>query len=167
MHRVQFRETVEIVGVVSIVASLLLVAWEVRQSNRIAGTEVMLKLSEQFNEIHSDRVISPEFAKLYPKMASPENHLVTATENSQMEGLAWRYVNIYLSVQVAYDHGLISRRHFERIASGGAALVENYPGLHPHLVGVTAAIPETQSLEILQPFAELAARQQEESSETQ
>ena len=165
MHRVQFRETVEIVGVVSIVASLLLVAWEVRQSNRIAGTEVMLRLAEQFNEIHSDRVSSPEFAKLYPKLASPESHLVTATENSQMEGLAGRYVNIYLSAQVAYDHGLIGREHFERIVSGAAALVRNYPGLHPHLVAVTAAIPETLKLEVLQPIAELDARQQSDSSE--
>lgn len=167
MYGKHLREAVEIVGIVSIVASLLLVAWEVRQSNRIATTDVVLRLHEQFNNVHAMRLTSPEFAKLYPKIAAPGSHLVTATENSQMEGLAWHYVNIWISAQVAYDQGLVNRQQFERYRNGAASLVRRYPGLHPHLVNVSAAIPAAPTMEILRPVIELATQSQADSPENQ
>ena len=151
------KEIVEIVGVVSIVASLLLVAWEIRQSNRIAGAEVVLNLAGQFDEIHGERATSPEVAKLYPKLSAPESHLVTATERSQMEGLAWRYVNSYVAAQVAYDNGIMSREHFERYLSDAEALVDAYPGLHPFLLRV-ADVRGVRSMEVLRPVVTLAEK---------
>lgn len=167
MYRKHLREAVEIVGVISIVASLLLVAWELRQSNQIAKTEIVLGLADQFNEIHESRVYSPDVAKLYPKLASPQSHLITATENSQMEGLAWRYVNTFAAAQVAYDNGLMSRAHFDRYVTGAESLVKAYPGLHPHLVTVAARLPDFQSMEVLKPLSALAAEQEAQSTESQ
>jgi len=167
MHRIQFRETVEILGVVSIVASLLLVAWQVRQSNRIAGADIRLQLTQEYNELHRIRLTSPDFAKLYPKLAAPQNHLITATENSQMEALAWHYVNIYSSAQLAYDNGLLSREQFEIYIAGATWLVDAYPGMHSQLINIYGILPMLQTSEVFQPIAELAARQQEESSESQ
>lgn len=167
MQRRHLREVVEIVGVLSIVASLLLVAWEVRQSNRIAGTEVVLRLADQFNEIHSDRTTSLELAKVYPKLTSPQSHLITATENSQMEGLAWRYVNIYIAAQVAFDNGVLSREHFERYIAGATSMVEAYPGLHPHLIRIATTLPKMRSMEVMQPLVKLAAEKSTESAEDQ
>ena len=150
------KEIVEIVGVVSIVASVLLVAWEIRQSNRIAGSEISMRIAEEINEIHSDRATAPEFAKLFPKLAAPERHLVTATEHSQIQGLAWRYVNIFMSVQGAHDNGLVSRQVFERYSATLSLLIERYPGLHPHLVRISAELPQLRSMEIMRPIADLA-----------
>jgi hypothetical protein len=48
MENRHLRETVEIIGVISIVASLLLVAWEVRQANRIAAAEIEMQI--QYDE---------------------------------------------------------------------------------------------------------------------
>lgn len=162
MHRIHIREVVEIVGVVSIVASLLLLAWEVRQSNRIAATEIQFRLGEQFNDLHRDRMISPEVAKLYPKLASPQSHLVTATEHSQIEGLAWHYVNVYLAAQTAHDNGLVSKTQYGNYSAGAAALVNAYPGLHPQLIRIYGILPTMRDMEIFRPIAELAAQQDEE-----
>lgn len=167
MHRIQFRETVEILGVVSIVASLILVAWQVRQSNRIAATDIKMQLTQEYNELHRIRLTSSELAKLYPKLASPQNHLITATESSQMEALAWHYVNIYSSAQIAYDNGLLSRDQFETYLAGATWLVDAYPGLHTHLIKIYAILPASRTSEVFQPIAELAGRQQQESSESQ
>jgi hypothetical protein len=164
-HRRHLREAVEIVGVISIVASVLLVAWEVRQSNQIAKTEIVLRLADQFDEIQESRVNSPEVAKLYPKLTSPQSHLITATENSQMEGLAWRYVNVLAAAQVAYDNDMMSREHFEHYIAGAESLVEAYPGLHPHLITVTGRLPHIQAMEVLEPLATLADEQEAESAD--
>ena len=149
------KEIVEIVGVVSIVASLLLVAWEIRQTNRIAGTEIVLQLAGQYDDIHRDRATLPQFAKLYPKLESPESHLVTATESSQMEGLAGRYLDIFIAAQLAYNDGVMSRNQFQRYVASAGAIVDRYPGLHPYLVrGIDGS--GLESMEVLQPIAALA-----------
>jgi hypothetical protein len=91
MKNRHLRETVEIIGVISIVASLLLVAWEVRQANRIAAAQIEMQLAHGFNEMNMSRATTPDFARLFPKLNSPGNHLVTATEESQLQGLAWHF----------------------------------------------------------------------------
>lgn len=149
------KEIVEIVGVVSIVTSLLLVAWEIRQTNRITSAATALELSAQLNEIDRDRVYSTNVAKLYPKLRSPESHLVTATESSQMEGLAGRYINVLAAAQSAYDERLLDREQFDRYKILALSIVDEYPGLHPYLLSVSES-RELRSLPILQPIAELA-----------
>lgn len=166
MYRKHLREAVEIVGVISIVASLLLVAWELRLSNQVAKTEIVLRLASQLNDIHEKRS-SPEVAKLYPKLIAPQSHLITATENSQMEGLAWHYVNIFTSAQIAYDDGVMDREQFGRYIAGVELLVKAYPGLHPHLVTIFARLPDIHSMEVMQPVATLAAEQESEGAESQ
>ncbi|MGI9225696.1 MAG: hypothetical protein ACR2QX_14525 [Woeseiaceae bacterium] len=166
MYRKHLREAVEIVGVISIVASLLLVAWELRQSNQVAKTEIVLRLASQLNDIHEKRS-SPEVAKLYPKLIAPQSHLITATENSQMEGLAWHYVNIFTAAQIAYDDGVMDREQFGHYIAGVESLVKAYPGLHPHLVTIFTRLPDIHSMEVMQPVATLAAEQESEGADSQ
>jgi hypothetical protein len=93
MKNRHLRETVEIIGVISIVASLLLVAWEVRQANRIAAAQIEMQLAHGFNEMNMSRATTPDFARLFPKLNSPGNHLVTATairSVSTCTGWTWR-----------------------------------------------------------------------------
>ena len=93
MTKRHWREIVEIVGVVGIVASMLLVAAELRQANRIASAQVELQINEHYNTLNIARVSDPNVAKLFPKLEAPEAHLTTATEASQIRGLAWHGIN--------------------------------------------------------------------------
>ena len=151
------KEIVEIVGVVSIVTSLLLVAWEIRQTNRIAIAGTAQELSARLSEIDRDRAAYPDVAKLYPKLRSPESHLVTATDSSQMEGLASQYLEIFTAAQLAYDDRLLDRGQFDRYARLAASVVDNHPGLHPYLLELGES-RELLTLPILQPIAELAGQ---------
>lgn len=158
MHRVQFRETVEIVGVVSIVASLLLVAWEVRQANSIAAAEIEMGLAQGFNELNVARASNPEFARLFPKLDSPEGHLITATEDSQFKGIAWQMINLYWSAQIAHDHGLLNDARLGSYASDLTQALERYPGLHDHFITIYSASPELQQSRVFDPIHDLIAR---------
>ena len=51
MKSKNWRDVAEIVGVISIVAGLVLVAWEVRQANNIAATQMVMDLAAQANEV--------------------------------------------------------------------------------------------------------------------
>lgn len=153
------REIVEIVGVISIVAALLLVAREIHESNRIAVTEIEMRLGQGFDELHLRRATTPDFAKLYPKMRAPGNHLVTATEESQIEGLAQHLVDIYYSAQVAYDNGLLGTQDLEAYRQDLVRTLEQLPGLAPAFARINDSTPEMRAMPVFQPLRDVEARQ--------
>lgn len=159
MRNSHLREIVEIVGVISIVASLLLVAWEIRQSNRIAAAEIEMQLANGFNEMNMRRATTPDFAKLFPKMSAPGSHLVTATEESQLKGLAWHFVNLYFVAQVAHDNGLLSARRLDTHRIDLQETLDRFPGLHPAFLQIYDEFPEIRGMPVFAPLAALRSRQ--------
>lgn len=159
------RELVEIVGVISIVAALLLIAWEIHQANRIAVTEIEMRLGDGFDELHLRRATTPDFAKLYPKMRAPGNHLVTATEESQIQGLAEHLVNIYYSAQVAHDNGLLGTQALESYRQDLAQTLQQLPGLAPAFARIHDASPELHAMPVFQPLRDFQARRASQASD--
>lgn len=157
MRKTNWREIVEITGIVSIVAALLLVAWEIRQANRIARIEIGMRLAAAHAEIHAARFRSADFAQLFPKIKSPEAHLVTATDASRIEALARHLAGLYRSVQIAYDNGLLDRGEYEHYAREFSATLDRWPALKPPLAALYAASPELGDFEIFAPVALLPA----------
>ncbi len=167
MHRRHLREAVEIVGVVSIVASLLLVAWEVRQANRIAAAEIEMQLARGFNELSIVRASTPELARLFPKLTAPSGHLITATEASQFKGIAWQMVNAYRAAQIAHNQGLLNDARLESYTSDMALAIEIYPGLHDYLIAIYSAHPEMQQSRVFDPVRDLIERRAVRPDEVQ
>lgn len=159
MRNSHLREIVEIVGVISIVASLLLVAWEIRQSNRLASAEIEMQLAQGFNAMNISRATTPDFARLFPKMSAPDSHLVTATEESQLRGLAWHYVNLYFAAQIAHDNGLLDARRLDTYRLDLQQALDRYPGLHPAFLQIYDAFPEIRDLSVFAPLATLRSGQ--------
>ncbi len=159
MRNSHLREIVEIVGVISIVASLLLVAWEVRQSNRIAASEIEMQLAQGFNEMNMSRATTPDFARLFPKMSAPGSHLVTATEESQLRGLAWHFVNLYFAAQIAHDNGLLDPRRLDTYRLDLQLTLDRFPGLHPAFLQIYDEFPEMREMPVFAPLAALRSRQ--------
>ena len=155
MNQGHWRETVEIVGVVSIVASLLLVAWEIHQSNRISATRLEMQLGQNLAELHGMRSTVPEFARLFPKLQSPEGHLITATESSQILGVAEQMIEIYRAAQIAYDRGLIEASHLAIYQSDLARTLESYPGLTAYVIPRIEADPSIRDMPVFQPVRDL------------
>ncbi|MGI9219522.1 MAG: hypothetical protein ACR2QS_00630 [Woeseiaceae bacterium] len=131
-----WRELVEIVGVVGIVASMILVASQLRQSNDIAAAQAEQQLAANFNVINSARATDPEFAKLFPKLEAPESHLITATDASQIRGIAWHIVKNQSAVHKAFKNDLISRKSRDRYVVELAYILDAWPGIRPHLVEI-------------------------------
>ena len=146
---------VEIVGVVGIVASLILVAAELRKANEIASTEAEIALAEQHNALHAERASNPDIAKLFPKLEAPDAHLITATDASQIRGIAWHQVNFLRSVQNAYDNDLISRKVRDSYVADLARTIEKWPGIRPHYMEIYQEHAALQGRSELAPIAEL------------
>jgi hypothetical protein len=152
------REIVEIVGVISIVAALLLVAWEVRQANRIATAEIEMRLARDLDQLNLRRAVAPDLAKLYPKLGAPENHLVTATEESQIQGIAKHLAGVYFSAQVAHDNGLLDAQDLEAYRQELARTLERLPGLIPDLRRIHDSTPQMRAAAVFQPLRDADER---------
>ena len=154
-----WREIVEVVGVISIVASILLLAWEVKQTNQLAQAEIEMQIAALHNEIQQIRATDGEFAKLFPKLENPEIHLLTATDLSQIRGLTWHYINVYRTVQSAYDRGLLNEDQLNAYKADVKGTLDNYPALHKHFIHIYETQPVLQHKEIFEPIAEIVAAQ--------
>lgn len=165
MKNSHLREIVEIVGVISIVAALLLVAWEIRQANRIAAAGVEMRLDRGLEEMSLRRATSPDFAKLFPKLAAPASHLVTATEESQIRGLAQHLVNTYYAAQEAHDQGLLDAQGLDSFRQDLARTLERLPGLVPAVRRIHDSIPEMQDMPVFQPLRDIEVRRETASAE--
>jgi hypothetical protein len=159
MKNSHLREFVEIVGIISIVASLLLVAWEIRQSNRIAAAEIEMQLAQGFNEMSISRATEPDFAKLFPKLRSPGSHLVTATEESQLDGLAMHFMRLYSAAQIAHDSGLLTAQRLDMYRLDLQQTLDQLPGLHPALLEIYDSSPEMRAMPVFQPLRDVDAEE--------
>jgi len=148
-----WRELLEIVGVVSIVAALLIVAVQLRNSNEIAARQTAVQLAMAYDTVPLARATDPEFAKLFPKLAAPEAHLTTATESSQIRGIAEHYFNLQGAVQGAYDDGLISRATLELYTARLEHTLEAWPGIRSHYIELYDNLGSTKSAAAYAPVA--------------
>ena len=160
-----WREIVEIVGVVSIVAAMILVASELRESNRIAVAHAAMQIELQINE-HRDilniaRASDPNVAKLFAKLEAPEAHLITATEVSQIRGMASQGINNLWSVHSAYEKGLISRKVRDGYIVEFTQNMEAWPGIRPHYVDIYESLGAIQGVEEYAPIADYITAQSE------
>jgi hypothetical protein len=159
-----WRDLVEIVAVLSVVGGLLLVAWEVRQANRIARAQTVMELAAQYNTFNSARFGNPEVARLALMLLEPDKFAITETEASMMSGVVYHFHNILWSAQVAYDNGLLSLEDLTKYRSDLIWMLTYMPGLIPELVNAYETQPSTQNVYVFEPLAELIAKLQVESA---
>ncbi len=166
MKQTNWREIVEILGVLSIVGSLLLLATEVRQSNRIATAEMEVGLAEGFMNMQVNRYSNTDVAKLWIKIVEPEGHLITATDHSQMRGVTWVYVNLFWMAQIAHDNQLMTDDMLEGYVAVVRWILEYRPALREHFIFIYGSQTDMARARIFAPIGELI-RNRDNNSDNQ
>lgn len=158
-HR-DWRELAEVVGFVTIVAVLVMIALEQRTANRIAQRaaefDAQFGIARLYADMVQARAGNPEVAKVFAKISSPQGHLITATDTSQIRAIAQQYINLYRIAQAAYDNGLLPQARYEQMRADLQSAIERYPGLHPSLIALYQSLSEPDTLPILEPISRLS-----------
>jgi hypothetical protein len=156
MRDKNWRDIAELVGIISIVGGLVLVAWEVRQANNIAKAQMVMDLAAQANEFNSATFSNPEVADLVAAMSDPDRVDYSETQQSMMTATAWHFSNIFWSAQRAYDNGLLGDDDILMYQASLAWHIENHPGLRPAFKIVYDTAPWLRDMFVFQPIVELA-----------
>lgn len=150
MNRI--REYFELIGLIAVVLSLLLVAYEVRQSNRIAQATTTYEVARDVNLFNELGYSDTEFAKLLLQL-SDEDREYSEVQALQARLLAHRFVNIWTVQEKAHQNGLITDEQFELTKTDVLTIVNAFPGLASHWKAVFEAQPRLMDSEVLQPLA--------------
>jgi hypothetical protein len=149
-----WRDVTEIIGIISIVVGLILVAWEVRQANNIAKAQMVLDIAAQANEFNSATYGNPDVANLVTAISDPDYTDYSETQKSMINGTAWHFTNIFWSAQKAYDSGLLGDDDIFMYQSSLAWHLENLPGLKPAYKAIYKTTPWIRDMYVFRPLVE-------------
>ena len=147
----QIREYFELIGLIAVVLSLLLVAYEVRQSNRIAQATTTYEVARDVNQFNELGYSDAEFAKLLLKLTDDDSEY-SEVQSLQVRLLAHRFVNIWTVQEKAYQNGLITDEQFELTKTDVLTVKNSFPGLASHWEAVFEAQPRLRNHDVLEPL---------------
>ena len=157
MKNMTWKDWAEFIGILTIVASLIMVAWEINQANKIAKAQTVLDLSAQANEFNSAAFANPDVANLLAVISDPEGVDISEIQESMIASVAQHFVNLFWAAQRAYDNGVLGDDDIHMYQSSVAWHLENLPGLRPAYLTIYDNTPWVREMYVFEPLARLAA----------
>ena len=128
MEHSRIRQLMEAIGGVTLIASVIFLALQVRQGNQIARAETTRELISLLNEFHGDAVSDPTTTNLLLTLTAPTPQL-TPTEVLQVRHLVTRLSNVFNTAHDAYEEGLLPPDRYAAFTAGVRGYMRDYPGL--------------------------------------
>ena len=114
MNSTNWKELAEIVGIAAIILSLLLVAYELRQSTAIATSQAVFDLNSVLDESYRARAQDEDLDELIARgHADPES--LSVRERSQFYAWLRADMNIKEATWFYWDRGIIPREETDGI----------------------------------------------------
>lgn len=124
------RELRDVIGLVAVVASLLVLAYEVRESNRIARSTISYELANNYSELNEVVWTDPDVAYLRANVRDPD-YVPTAIETERLIAEIRRLMNVWGAVESAYRNGHQTREQFDVMLAAVGAHLADCPAVHP------------------------------------
>ncbi len=149
--RAATRDVIELIGIVAVVVSLLLVAYEVRQSNRIAQATTTYEIGRDINQFNELGYSDPQFSELLVKLGDAD-FKPTRVETMQARLLAHRFMNLWTIQEKAYRNGLLTDAQFAATRADVVTVMEAFPALNRYWQYVLRDQPGLRDYEVLEPI---------------
>ena len=153
MNTERFRQVIEIVGLSAIVCSLLLVGYQIQQANRIAEAITTYEIVRDVNQFNEIGMTDPTFAALLVRLGS-EEFAPTAEEAKQAQLLAYRFLNVWISQEIAHRNGLLTEDQLSITKNDVITVIKDYPALLPYWSSAMDSQPDFAAYVVLQPLVE-------------
>lgn len=127
MLRDRRKEITEAVGLVAIIGSLLFLAFEIQQSNRIAIASTEIGIRNGYSEFNRGIYSSAGITDLL-SMAKDPGVEWTSVEELTVMMIASDLLNVWLSVETACDHGLAQASTCAELSNDIRAFITTFPG---------------------------------------
>lgn len=105
MRSKSFKEYLEIVALIAVVVSLLLVAYQIQQANRIAVATVEIEISNNVSALNEFLMSHPEIDATISRIGGGGE--VTDEDRQLLINMSRRLLNLWRGLETAYKSGLL------------------------------------------------------------
>ena len=144
---VTLKNVAEMIGIGAIVASLLFLAFEIQQSNRIAIASSEIGIRNGYSEFNRGIYTNPDTARLMSK-ARRADVVWSDTEELQVLMAVTDIYNVWLSVETACDNELAEATTCGELSDDIRAFVGYFPGVQGALRFNLDSYPSLEDSEV-------------------
>ena len=134
----------EILGAVSVLATLIYLAHQIKQSNKIATASSEISIRDNFGAINSAIYEDEAIAVLFVSAENP-NHEFGKVERVRLRMILTQLVNVWHSIEVAYDNGMASEASYNNIFDDVNQVTTGSPALKPIFLELIDSFPSLGS----------------------
>ena len=138
------RQTLEVASVLAVIVSLLVVAYEIRQSNNIALVSTENEIRNNYASLDETLLNNPELSELLFK-ARDSNYNLEGVEQEIITTYLFRVLNSWRPVVTSYERGLLDQISYDAVFDDIRYVVEYYPAVHHIWRGIIADYPSRGS----------------------
>lgn len=151
MKRIEIGQSLSILANLGVLAGIVFVALEIRQSNRIAVGTTSYELNRNWMELNELYMTNPDLLSLMVELGDENFVPGNAQQRELAEAYARRLLNNWFSIEEAYDNGIASDALYLTAAEDVRAVIEKRPGVIS-VFEVVAAQYDLSNYDLLAPI---------------
>jgi hypothetical protein len=150
--KITTTQTIEIIGITSVVISLMFVAYQIQQTNQIAIVTTELETMNNFSSLNEALFGDSEFSSLLTRSMQP-GYTPTENEVTRLRSWVFRMHNIWLAAGTAFENDMLSETTYESVLNDISFNIGINPYLrsfHREIISNYTALGETSIYQALQ-----------------
>ena len=154
MKRPTIRIAAEAAGIVALLASLIFLAMEINQSNKIAIASIQYDILSDFNEYHREVLADLEIAEFISKLKQADDTPLSPAEKVRAHAFVTIFINIWYVIHTAHENGQLTDDTYQVYLEDSRSAILAYPRAVPYFKESIQSSPSLRDLEIFQPIFE-------------
>ena len=114
----------ELVGALAVIGTIGYLALQIRQTNKISKTNTVTDIQRRFDDLNNLLVTDPDLREVLFRDGE-----LTPDEREQVYAFANLCINVWITVQNAFDNGQIERALFEGMIADVRVALKRWPNL--------------------------------------
>jgi hypothetical protein len=129
MRKIGLGQIFTILANVGVLAGIVFVAFEIRQSNRIAIGTTAYELNRHFMDINELYITNPDLLDLVIELSDVNFAPNDERQREKAEAYARRILNNWISIEDGRDNGIVSEALYSMAAEDVKAVIRKRPGI--------------------------------------
>ena len=150
MKQPTIRTVAEAAGIVALLASLVFLAMEIKQSNKIAIASIQYDILSDFNEYHRLVLADPEVAEFISILKNADDRALSPAGEARAHAFVTNFINIWYVIHTAHENGQLTDDTYQVYLEDVRSIVLHYPRVAPYLKESIQRTPGLQDMEIFQ-----------------
>ena len=144
----------ETIGISAIVISLIFVAYQINQSNRIARGTTSYELSRNWMDVNQFYITQPEMLELRIKLQDRDYVPESDIELQRAMAYARMLVNMWTALEEAHENGIASDAYYKIAQNDVRSVIRDRPGFLPMFGVVLSNYDNLTEYAVLEPLRE-------------